>query len=110
MNIDNVRPERTGMAGEVKRGESAQPALRPVEALRRAERTDRVEISGTGREHALQQLAGGGRGAPLAPQRVAELRERISIGFYDAPEVLDRVARRIVDSGELARAGGEGEQ
>jgi hypothetical protein len=43
----------------------------------------------------------------ITPRRLAELRERIVSGFYDSPEVLDRVARRILDSGELGRDRGE---
>jgi hypothetical protein len=42
----------------------------------------------------------------ITPRRLAELRERIVSGFYDSPEVLDRVARRIFDSGELGRGRG----
>jgi hypothetical protein len=108
MNIEHARPERAGAAGEVKRGENAQPALRPVQAAKAVERTDRVEISEAGRDLALR-MGRPGRGAPLSPQRLAELRERVSNGYYDTPEVTDRVARRILESGELGRSGGEGE-
>jgi hypothetical protein len=40
-------------------------------------------------------------GSPLTPERVAELRERVRSGAYDAAEVVDEVARRLLASGDL---------
>jgi hypothetical protein len=38
---------------------------------------------------------------PLTPARVAELRRRIAGGACDTPEMADRVARRILASGDV---------
>jgi anti-sigma28 factor (negative regulator of flagellin synthesis) len=107
MPIDNVRPERAGTAGEVKRSEAAEPAVRAPRPAPKAERTDRVEISQEGRELALRRLDDAA--GSLSAERIEALRMRIAAGFYDSPDVIDRVARNILDSGELGRSsGGEG--
>jgi hypothetical protein len=38
-----------------------------------------------------------GAARELSPQIKAEIQERIRSGFYDSDEVLNRVARRVVD-------------
>ena len=61
--------------------------------------SDRVEIS-----DAAKLLAGGATGTgakngvagTLSPDRIAEITERISEGFYDRPEVRDTIARRLM--------------
>ena len=65
----------------------------PVEETSRAPRADRVEISQEGRELAAQ--------AGLGEARSAEIRERIDSGFYNDPQVVDQVARRVFASGDL---------
>ena len=37
----------------------------------------------------------------LAPERIAEIRHRIQSGAYDSLEVVDEVARRILDRGDV---------
>lgn len=37
----------------------------------------------------------------LSAERLAEIESRIADGFYDSPEVVNEVARRLVDSGDL---------
>lgn len=39
--------------------------------------------------------------AGLSPQRLQQIRQRIRSGFYDSAEVVDKVARRILDSAEF---------
>jgi len=37
----------------------------------------------------------------IDPERAATIRRRLREGSYDAPEVLDEVVRRILESGDL---------
>ncbi len=58
---------------------------------------DRVEISREARERAaeLDNVPG------LSAEQVAEIRHRIVTGAYDAPEVIESIARRMIDFGEF---------
>ncbi|HET7552514.1 MAG TPA: hypothetical protein VFK04_14585 [Gemmatimonadaceae bacterium] len=38
---------------------------------------------------------------PLDRARIAEIRERYARGAYDAPDILDEVARRLLASGDV---------
>ena len=60
---------------------------------------DRVELSSVAQE--LRQLAAADRPETntLSPDRMKEILQRITDGFYDRPEVIDEVARRL--EGEL---------
>jgi hypothetical protein len=64
-------------------------------------RTDSVQISDAGR--ALAQGAGAAHHAVggLTPERAADIRQRIRAGAYDSPQVAERVARRMLDSGDV---------
>ncbi len=84
----------------------AEPAERPAPPEKVGEdapgttarpRADRVEISQEGRQAVahLDQVPG------LDPERVARIRQRIADGSYDAPEVLDTVARRMLRRGDV---------
>lgn len=64
----------------------------------RARPTDTVEISEQARERAL---AAADEGAGLSPERLSEIRQRIADGAYDSPEVLDRVARAMIERGDV---------
>jgi hypothetical protein len=110
MHIDDGRPGRTRTGGDETCSGATRPAVTAIQRAGSLESGDRVEAPGAGRARALSDLAGTRRGALLTPARVAELRERIANGFYDTPKVLDRVARRILDSGELGRDCGEAER
>ena len=57
-----------------------------------------VEISDAGR--ALAAREGDGRRG-LDPARAAQIRGRVLSGAYDTLEVVDAVARRLLDSGDL---------
>ena len=63
----------------------------------KAARVDRVEISTAGKARAAETAA-----APNArAARLQDIRERILQGAYDTDEVVDEVARRILDRGDL---------
>jgi negative regulator of flagellin synthesis FlgM len=62
------------------------------------DRTDKVEISNAGRALAARD---GGSTSPLDAVRTTAIRGRILNGAYDTLEVVDAVARRLLDSGDL---------
>jgi anti-sigma28 factor (negative regulator of flagellin synthesis) len=84
-----IRPERA--EGQIKKaGERATPPAQTP-------RADRVEISREGRD-----LAAKGNDIPgLSGERVAEIRQKIADGSYDAPEVLDAVVQRMIALGDV---------
>ena len=72
-------------------GSPATPATAPA-------RVDRVEISDAGRALAAQ---GGEATGELGADRVAELRQRVLSGAYNSLDVVDQVARRLLDTGDV---------
>jgi hypothetical protein len=65
-----------------------------------ATRTDRVEISDAGRALAAQ----GPEATPaegMSPERLAELRQRVLGGAYNSLAVVDQIARRMLQSGDV---------
>ena len=72
-------------------GAPAIPAAAPA-------RVDRVEISEAGRALAAKGAEGSGE---MSADRVAELRQRVLGGAYNSLEVVDQVARRLLDSGDV---------
>lgn len=80
--------------------EEAGPA--PVRAAEAPSRADRIEISAEGRRLAAQQgAAGASRPEGLTTERAQEIRQRIDSGGYDAPEVVETVARRMLERGDV---------
>jgi anti-sigma28 factor (negative regulator of flagellin synthesis) len=75
-------------------GTPAQPAA-PVA------RVDRVEISDAGRALAAQQGGEAEAGGAMSAERVAELRQRVLSGAYNSLDVVDQVARRMLDTGAI---------
>lgn len=64
----------------------------------RTDRADRVEISDAGRELAARTLdANGG----MTESRRALIEDRISQGFYNDSAVAEKIAHRLLDSGDL---------
>ena len=61
-------------------------------------RVDRVEISDAGRAMAAKGAEGSGE---MSADRVAELRERVLSGAYNSLDVVDKVARRLLDAGDV---------
>jgi hypothetical protein len=58
-----------------------------------APRNDGVEVSAEGRALAM--------GTALTPERIYDIRQRILQGAYDQTYVVEAVARRILQSGDL---------
>lgn len=97
--FDPIRPDRgtqadpanaTGSGGSIK-------PIAPVPPV--SPRTDSVQISDTGRS--LASRTGAQERARLDPERVAELRQKVYEGAYNALDVVDQVARRILSRGDL---------
>jgi anti-sigma28 factor (negative regulator of flagellin synthesis) len=69
-----------------------------------ATRSDQVQISNAGRALASQAATGAGQTADvqgLSPERVAEIRDRVLQGAYNSVEVVDQVARRMLERGDI---------
>ena len=63
----------------------------------RPARSDSVQISDAAR--ALQ--SGSAAGGPLTPERTAELRKKVLEGAYNSLNVVDHVAKRIIERGDV---------
>lgn len=73
--------------------------IRPVAPAPSAvDRSDKVQISDAGRALAARD---GDESQGLDPARADRIRGRILNGAYDTLEVVDAVARRLLDSGDL---------
>lgn len=86
---DRAREKNSASAQPVASGQKPTPT--------RLERLDRVEISSAGRARAE-------RIEPTTPgqvDRLAQIRQRVLQGAYDADGVVADVARRILDRGDL---------
>lgn len=92
-NAEYVRSEQLrrvrGDGAEVSAKDTATAAGTPI-------RTDKVSISAIGKAMAANESA-----EELDNERLGEIRRRISDGTYDSLEAVDRLARTILDSGDL---------
>ena len=87
-----ARIRETAGQGTPAAGTTPQPAAAPT-------RTDRVEISDAGR--ALAAQGGDEATGAMSAERVSELRQRVLSGAYNSLEVVDQVARRMLDRGDV---------
>jgi negative regulator of flagellin synthesis FlgM len=97
--FDPLRPERvnnTDSTSATRAGSNNQP-VSPVAPVSR--RSDSVEISDTARS--LASRAESEERAQMDPERVAELRKKVYEGAYNALDVVDQVARRILTRGDI---------
>jgi len=93
-----LRPEtsRTTQPADV----ASRPSIQPIgSATSSPARSDQVQISDAGRALAARGEAGSTKG--LDPARADAIRGRVLGGAYDTLEVVDAVARRLLDSGDL---------
>ena len=58
---------------------------------------DTVQISDAGRARAARENVSSG----LDPQRAAQIRQRVLDGAYNSLDVVNKVAQRVLDSGDL---------
>ena len=80
---------------------ATQPAGTPTVPAAPASRADRVEISDAGRALAAHGGADAVAGGDMSAERLAELRQRVLGGAYNSLDVVDQVARRMLQSGDL---------
>jgi hypothetical protein len=108
MRINSGSPEmqKAELASRVREQQAARttPAGgEPAQPVAPVARVDRVEISDAGR--ALAATGGTGEsaaaGGEMSPDRVNELRQRVLSGAYDSLAVVDQVARRMLQSGDI---------
>jgi len=95
--FDPLRPDRAapGSDSAVSRPgdqDSASTTTNP-------KKSDSVQISSAGRS--LSDRVEREQQVDLAPERVAELRNKVLMGAYNTLDVVDQVARRILTRGDL---------
>ncbi len=90
-SFEQVRPTVQKPAGKAQeQAEQSSGAARPA-------RGDSVQIS-----DAARALAGGEQvGGPLTPERTQELRRKVLEGAYNSLNVVDHVAKRIIERGDV---------
>lgn len=86
-----------GTRGSTEAGSRPVAATPPISPVGRA--GDRVEISDEGR--ALAAAGKQAKSGDLTPERVSELRQRVLSGAYNSVQVVDEVARRMLDRGDI---------
>ena len=78
-------------------GKAEKTVVAPVAAVSSAvARGDKVQISDAGRALAARDESGA-----LSAERSAQIRQRVLDGAYNSLGVVDEVARRIIQSGDL---------
>ena len=97
--FDPLRPDRnasTDSTHATRDGGTAKPVapVAPVSARR-----DSVQISDSART--LASRAESDERAKMEPERVAQLRQKVYEGAYNALDVVDQVARRILTRGDI---------
>jgi hypothetical protein len=92
--VELVRTE--SVSATKPQGSPYHPSTKP--AAEQAPRADQVQISDAGRAMAERVEAGA---SPLSEERVSQIRTRLLEGAYNQLDVVDEVARRILDSGDL---------
>ncbi|MGH7505482.1 MAG: hypothetical protein ACRELX_07510 [Longimicrobiales bacterium] len=101
MNVRDIRPEPVGPGhatpvNPVRGVPDRQDAPQAPEAR---DREDLVEISDEARALAAQGEPAAA--TSLGAERLLALRRWVQSGGYDAPEVTDRVARRLIELGDV---------
>lgn len=103
INRSSVEAQQAELANRV-RETPARPAPAggtPAQPVNAVPRVDRVEISDAGRALAAKGGAESGQPAEMSAERLAELRQRVMSGAYNSLEVVDQVARRMLDAGDI---------
>ena len=69
----------------------------PISSSDSSSSSDTVQISDAGRARAARENASSG----LDPQRAAQIRQRVLDAAYNSLDVVNKVAQRVLDSGDL---------
>jgi negative regulator of flagellin synthesis FlgM len=103
MRIGNSGAEfiRTDPAREIQRSTAEGVARNATQPASAANRGDKVAISDEARKLARGADAAGGANSALAPEQIAQYREKILSGAYNSLEVVEQVARKMLTSGDI---------
>jgi hypothetical protein len=93
-----IRPETTTQTNDVSATDRSANVKATPAVQSSVDRSDKVQISDAGRALAARE---GDSASGLTPARAATIRGRVLSGAYDTLEVVDSVARRLIDSGDL---------
>jgi anti-sigma28 factor (negative regulator of flagellin synthesis) len=97
--FDPLRPDR-GAPAESANNPRTNGTAKPVTPVSPASaRRDTVQISDSART--LASRAESDNRAQMDPERVAELRKKVYEGAYNALDVVDQVARRMITRGDI---------
>ena len=99
-SFDPIRPAVQKPAAKVQdqsenRGGAPAPAS---QGSARPARSDSVQISDAARAALAGTSAAGG---PLTPERTADIRKKVLEGAYNSLNVVDHVAKRIIERGDV---------
>ena len=94
-SFEPVRPESVKPTG----APAGAASTSPVSPSSAPKRSDQVQISDAGR--ALAGELQGGASTGLSAERTAELRRKVLEGAYSSMSVVDQVAQRILDRGDI---------
>ena len=96
-SLDSVRPTAQKPTGGVQAPSADAPKAQPNAGPSSGARgSDSVQISDAGRA-----LSGSSSAGSLSADRVAELRKRVLEGAYNSTHVVDQVAKRILERGDV---------
>jgi anti-sigma28 factor (negative regulator of flagellin synthesis) len=97
---DALRPAAQSPAGGVQGTSADAPKAQPTTGVsgNTPRRSDSVQISDAGRALSTSEASGAGS---LSADRVAELRKRVLEGAYNSTHVVDQVAKRILERGDV---------
>jgi hypothetical protein len=98
-SFDQVRPvvQKPAVKGHEQAENRPGAPAAGAQGAGRPPRGDSVQISDAARALAGGEAAGG----PLTPERTAELRKKVLEGAYNSLQVVDHVAKRILDRGDV---------
>jgi len=96
-----IRPDTTGGTADASESSPVRPLSPAGTNGTTPDRSDKVEISDAGRALSARDSGSADASSGLDPARAAKIRGRILSGAYDTLEVVDAVARRLLDSGDL---------
>ena len=99
-SFDSIRPAVQKPAAKVQ-DQTENRGGAPTSASQgsaRSARGDSVQISDAARAALAGTSAAGG---PLTPERTAELRKKVLEGAYNSLNVVDHVAKRMIERGDV---------
>lgn len=107
MKIQNSASQiyQTGHSNGVRNGgvegSTAAKAYTPSQSSVSSERSDKVQISEAGRALSAQASSRTGETRELSQERIAQIRQRVLEGAYNSVGVVEEVARRMLERGDI---------